>query len=102
MPVYLLIKKAVWGQGYQDGVAWQILRGRRYKTRQAAEAARKRLYEAIRRAAEAGRVAPDYPERWLRDTAVVEVRAEDDAISPLRREGLPGQLITTSTLLHHA
>lgn len=102
MPIYLLIQKAVWGQGYRDGVAWKILRGRRYKTRQAAEAARKRLYKALREAARAGRVAPDYPECWLRDSAVIEVRAEDNAVSPLQREGLPGQLITTSTLLRHA
>ena len=83
----MLVQKAVWGRGYRDGVAWKILRGRRYKTREAAEAARRRLYEALRESASTGRVAPDYPERWLRDTAVVEVRAEDDAISPLRREG---------------
>lgn len=102
MPIYLLIQKAVWGQGYRDGVAWKILRGRRYKTRKAAEAARTRIYRMLQEAARAGNVAPDYPESWLRDSAVVEVRAEDDATSPLKREGLPGQLITTSTLLRHA
>ena len=95
MGAYVIVKKVGTWSGE---TAWALMPGRRYKSRQAAEAALERMHQAALAAAREGRCAPSWADSFRQHHAVLEIGPEDDCRSPLRRAGLSGMIVTTGTL----
>jgi|GEM_PF-6106602 len=81
--LYIIVRRL--GTSGERGPLWALMRGRRYRTREAAEKAFARLEEAWDRAAEEGRMHPSWRGQFRREHAIVEVREGESFADAIKR-----------------